>query len=122
MSEIELEKSYSSLVDAIAATVAEGRKFLCRQLYLRVPKIQTLSGKLSWSHYCEILKADDDNEPIGIVLGAYKDQILMEYATQNISNQLFLSRYQLYLPDRKQLEQELQKLLESRELQDGGKL
>lgn len=31
-------------------------------LYLRVPKIQTLSGKLSWSHYCEILKADDDLE------------------------------------------------------------
>jgi hypothetical protein len=109
MSEIELEKSYSSLVDAIAATVAEGRKFLCKQLYLRVPIFQTLSGKLSWSHYCEILKAD-------------KDQILMEYATQNISNQLFVSRYQLYLPDRKQLEQELQKLLESRESQDGGEL
>ncbi|MFO0545753.1 MAG: hypothetical protein ACK5Z3_18640 [Pseudanabaena sp.] len=46
----------------------------------------------------------------------------MEYATQNISNQLFVSRYQLYLPDRKQLEQELQKLLESRESQDGGEL
>ncbi|MCA2847563.1 MAG: hypothetical protein IM585_13765 [Pseudanabaena sp. M135S2SP2A07QC] len=109
MSEIELEKSYSSLVDAIASTVAEGRNFLCRQLYLRVPIFQTLSGKLSWSYYCEILKA-------------YKDQILMEYATQNISNQLFVSRYQLYLPDRKQLEQELQKLLESRESQDGGGL
>lgn len=65
---------------------------------------------------------DDDNEPIGIVLGAYKDKILMEYATQNISNQLFVSRYQLYLPDRKQLEQELQRLLESRESQDGGEL
>ena len=60
--------------------------------------------------------ADDDNEPIGIVLGAYKDHILMEYATENISNQLFLSRYQFYLPKREELEQELKKLLESRNL------
>ncbi len=57
--------------------------------------------------------ADDDKEPIGIVLGAYKDRILMEYATENISNQLFVSRYQLYLPDREELERELKKLLES---------
>jgi predicted nuclease of restriction endonuclease-like (RecB) superfamily len=57
--------------------------------------------------------ADDDNEPIGIVLGAYKDHILMEYATENISNQLFVSRYQLYLPKREELERELQKLLEN---------
>jgi YhcG PDDEXK nuclease domain len=57
--------------------------------------------------------ADDDKEPICIVLGAYKDRILMEYATENISNQLFVSRYQLYLPEREELERELKKLLES---------
>jgi predicted nuclease of restriction endonuclease-like (RecB) superfamily len=54
----------------------------------------------------------DDNEPIGIVLGAYKDKLLVEYATQNISNQLFVSKYQLYLPDRKTLERELGRLLD----------
>ena len=26
-----------------------------RQLYLCYPNFQTLSGKLSWSHYCELL-------------------------------------------------------------------
>ena len=31
-----------------------------RQFYLRFPKIQTLSGQLSWSHYVEILKAEDE--------------------------------------------------------------
>jgi hypothetical protein len=45
------------------------------------------------------------------VLGAYKDQILVEYATENISNQLFVSKYQLYLPDKKELAKELEKLL-----------
>ncbi|TNH07793.1 PDDEXK nuclease domain-containing protein [Testudinibacter sp. TR-2022] len=53
----------------------------------------------------------DDNLPIGIVLGAYKDRILVEYALENMTNQLFVSKYQLYLPDKKQLEHELQKLL-----------
>ena len=37
----------------------------------------------------------DDNEPIGIVLAADKDEIMVEYATGSISNQLFVSRYQL---------------------------
>ncbi len=30
-----------------------------RQLYLYYPKFQTLSGKLSWSHYCELLMISD---------------------------------------------------------------
>ena len=55
---------------------------------------------------------EGDNEPIGIVLGAYKDKVLIEYATQGISNQLFVSRYQLYLPDKKQLQEELRKLMD----------
>jgi len=55
---------------------------------------------------------DGDNEPIGIVLGAYKDHILVEYATENITNKLFVSKYQLYLPDKKTLAVELEKLLE----------
>jgi len=55
---------------------------------------------------------EDDNEPIGIVLARDKDEILVEYATGSISNQLFVSRYQLYLPDKEQLQQELQRLLQ----------
>lgn len=54
-----------------------------------------------------------DNEPIGIVLGAYKDHILMEYATANIDNQLFVSKYQLYLPNKEELEKELSAILEA---------
>lgn len=30
-----------------------------RRLYLYYPKSQTVSGKLSWSHWCEILEIDD---------------------------------------------------------------
>lgn len=56
---------------------------------------------------------DDDNEPIGIILGANADKLTMEYAMNNISNQLFVSRYQLYLPDRDLLEAQLKRLLEN---------
>lgn len=55
---------------------------------------------------------EDDNPPIGIVLGAYKDRLLMEYAMQNISNQLFASKYQLYLPEKEILQAQLDKLLQ----------
>lgn len=59
---------------------------------------------------------DDDNEPIGIILGANADKLTMEYAMNNISNQLFVSRYQLYLPDRDLLEAQLKRLLENEQL------
>lgn len=54
---------------------------------------------------------EGDNEPIGIVLGASGDRLTMQYAMEGISNQLFVSRYQLYLPTREQMEQELNRLL-----------
>ena len=59
---------------------------------------------------------EGDNEPIGIILGANADKLTMEYAMNNISNQLFVSRYQLYLPDRDLLEAQLKRLLENEQL------
>ncbi|WP_181305117.1 YhcG family protein [Rufibacter sp. XAAS-G3-1] len=64
------------------------------------------------NYFAKEENVEGDNPPIGIVLGAYKDQVLVEYATENISNQLFVSKYQLYLPDKALLSAELGKLLE----------
>ncbi len=55
----------------------------------------------------------DDNPPVGIVLGARKDELLMEYALQGITNQLFTAKYQLYLPKREELQAQLDLLLDS---------
>lgn len=49
----------------------------------------------------------DDNPPIGIVLGAKKDELLMEYALQGIDS------YQLYLPNREELQAQLDLLLDN---------
>lgn len=57
------------------------------------------------------MNTEGDTEPIGIVLGAYQDKLVMQYALQNISNQVFVSRYQLYLPDREQLEAEFRRYM-----------
>ena len=57
----------------------------------------------------------DDNPPVGIVLGARKDELLMEYALQGITNQLFTAKYQLYLPKREELQAQLDLLLSNEE-------
>lgn len=56
-------------------------------------------------------RQENDNEPIGIILTKEKDDILVEYATGGITNQLFVSKYQSYLPDKEVLKQEVQKIL-----------
>lgn len=47
----------------------------------------------------------DDNPPIGIILSHYRDDLLVEYATYGISTNLFVSKYELYLPDKEELRQ-----------------
>lgn len=52
---------------------------------------------------------EGDTPPIGIVLAKEKDDLVVQYAMHNISSQLFVNKYQLYLPDK----EELKTLIES---------
>jgi predicted nuclease of restriction endonuclease-like (RecB) superfamily len=52
-----------------------------------------------------------DNEPIGIILSADKDEILVEFATGGISNKIFVSKYQLYLQNKRVLQKQVKTLL-----------
>ena len=70
------------------------------------------------NYYREEMNTDGDSDPIGIVLGAYEDKLVMHYALQNITNQLFVSRYQLYLPNREQLEEELRRFLNAAKIEE----
>ena len=51
-----------------------------------------------------------DNPPVGIVLAREKDDLLIKYALHGISTQLFVSKYQLYLPDKDELRKEVAKI------------
>ena len=52
-----------------------------------------------------------DNPPIGIILTRHKDELLVEYATYQMNSQLFVQKYQLYLPNREELRRELERTL-----------
>lgn len=49
--------------------------------------------------------------PIGIILSRHKDELLVEYATYQMNSQLFVQKYQLYLPDREELQREIEQTL-----------
>jgi predicted nuclease of restriction endonuclease-like (RecB) superfamily len=55
-----------------------------------------------------------DNEPIGIILSAEKDEVMVEFATGGISNKIFVSKYQLYLPEKRQLQRKVLALLSNK--------
>lgn len=60
----------------------------------------------------------DDNPPIGIILSHYKDDLMVEYATYGLNTNLFVSKYELYLPDTERLRQIVGRIVEEDESKD----
>ncbi|MDR3000891.1 MAG: PDDEXK nuclease domain-containing protein [Fibromonadaceae bacterium] len=52
---------------------------------------------------------DGDNPPIGIILAKEKDEVMVQYAMYGNNNNLFVSKYQFYLPDLDELRNLLSK-------------
>ena len=71
--------------------------------------IGQLNTYVSW--YAKNVRAEGDNPPIGILLCTQKDHALAEYALAGMDNQLFVSKYQLHLPRREELQGELERTL-----------
>lgn len=69
--------------------------------------IGQLNTYVTW--YREHMMAEGDNPPIGLLLCTDRDHTLVEYATASMDNRLFVSKYQLELPSK----EELQKFLET---------
>lgn len=57
------------------------------------------------------LNREGDNEPVGIILCTEKDRVQVEYALAGLSNRMFVSKYKLYLPAKREIEREVRKLL-----------
>ncbi|MBP5405975.1 DUF1016 family protein [bacterium] len=55
------------------------------------------------NYYQNEVNDETDNPPIGIVLCTEKDSIATEYALGGLSNNIFASRYILYLPNKEDL-------------------
>ena len=63
------------------------------------------------NYYKAEVNDEMDNEPIGIILCTDKDSIQAEYALGSLSNQIFASKYTLYIPDREQLEEQVERVV-----------
>ena len=64
------------------------------------------------NYYAAEVNDPDDNPPIGIILCTDKDSITAEYALGGLSNNIFASRYVLYMPNKEQLIQQVEAVLE----------
>ncbi|WP_291097370.1 MULTISPECIES: PDDEXK nuclease domain-containing protein [unclassified Flavobacterium] len=58
---------------------------------------------------------ESDNQPIGIVLAKEKDELVIQYAMHNVSSQLFVQKYQLYLPDKEELRKVIEDQLNNKD-------
>lgn len=58
---------------------------------------------------------EGDAPPIGIILSREKDELLVQYATYGLNSQLFVSKYQLYLPDKNELREQIESVIKSNE-------
>jgi len=56
------------------------------------------------------MMAEGDNPPVGILLCTQKNHALVEYAIAGMDNKLFVSKYQLELPKK----EEVQRFLEEK--------
>lgn len=74
--------------------------------------IGQLNTYVAW--YDKNVRTQDDNPPIGILLCTDHDRTLVEYALAGMSGEVFVSKYQLQLPDaellQRQIAQERQRL------------
>lgn len=55
--------------------------------------------------YDDLKKSDDDNPTIGLLLCTEKDETIVKYSVLNDKNNLFASKYVLYLPKEEELKQ-----------------
>lgn len=53
----------------------------------------------------------DDNSPIGIILTRNNNELVVEYATYNMDTNLFVSKYELYLPNKEELKKLVDKII-----------
>ena len=57
----------------------------------------------------DLEKSEDDNPTIGIILCTEKDNTVVKYSVIDDSNNLFVSKYQMYLPTEEELRAEIER-------------
>jgi hypothetical protein len=65
-------------------------------------------------HYKKKIQEKEDNPPVGILLVTNQNKTLVEYAIADSDLDIFVSKYQLQLPDKSTLEAFINKELKNK--------
>jgi Uncharacterized conserved protein len=88
------------------------RCFVLIDLKTRKVKHQDIGQmNLYLNYFKEEENIEGDSEPIGIIIAGDKHEFLVKYATGGLSNKIFVSKYQLYLPEQKVLEEKVKQII-----------
>lgn len=123
---LELGKGFSFVVRQFKITIDNNHYFIDLVFYHRILKcfilIDLKTRKVKhqdigqMNMYLNYFKEEEntkgDHEPIGIIIAADKHEFLVRYATGGLSNKIFVSKYQLYLPDLKTLENKVREIMQ----------
>ncbi len=135
--ETELESSIISNIQKFLMELGKGYAFVARQQHIKTEKedyfidlvfynyilkcfvlIDLKTGKITHQDvgqmdmyirmYDELKKSEDDNPTLGIVLCTETDEDIARYSVLHGNEQLFASKYKLYLPTEDELRKEIE--------------
>lgn len=125
---LELGKGFSFIARQYKITIDNEHNFIDLVFYHRILKcfvlidLKTRKVKhqdigqmnLYLSYFMEEENTEGDNAPIGIIIAADKHEFTVKYATGGLTNKIFVSKYQLYLPDKEQLQKKIKAILQGK--------
>ena len=121
---LELGKGFSFVARQKRITIANRHYYIDLVFYNRLLKcfvlIDLKTGELDHSdvgqmnfylnYFKKNEKTEDENDPIGVILCAKKDDIFAKYVLGGLSNKVFASKYKLALPSEKELRLKLKSI------------
>ena len=109
--ETDLETSIISNIQKFLMELGKGYAFVARQQHIKTDKITHQDvGQMDMyiRMYDELKKSADDNPTLGIVLCTETDEDIARYSVLHGNEQLFASKYKLYLPTEEELRNEIE--------------
>jgi len=121
---LELGKGFTFVARQKRITIANRHYYIDLVFYNRLLKcfvlIDLKTGELDHAdigqmnfylnYFKENEKAEDENDPIGLILCAKKDDIFARYVLGGLNNKVFASKYKLALPSEKELRLKLKSI------------
>ena len=92
-----------------------GQLQMCRKRKAFLSILRNRRFLIYVNYYDREIRGGDENPTIGILLCADKKEAVVKYTLPKSNEQIFASKYRLYLPEKGVLEEKLRKVLEENE-------